>query len=205
MYFFNRYSLVLKNEQHPEPLKQTFYIGNKNDNISLKEAYNLMSGRAVHKELSNKEGEKYNAWMQIDFKETDANGNYKMKQFHQNYKYDLPAILGNHPIKEMSNETDKQRLIESLQRGNRQSVTLTVHGSEQKVFIEAAPQFKSLNFYEASGQRIRTDQLYERNEQNQSLKQDEKKQSMKQKNNDNDEAAPEPSQKKAKRKGQTIT
>jgi hypothetical protein len=204
MYFFNRYSLMLKNDQHPDAIKQTFFISNKENNITLKEAYNLMSGRAVHKGLSTKEGEKYNAWQQIDFKETETNGNYKMKQFHENYKYDLPAILGKHPIKELSNDSDKQRLIESLERGNRQSVTLVIHGREQKVFIEAAPQFKSLNFYEASGQRIRTDQLYERNTQDQSMKLDEKKQNLKEKNNDNDEA-PEPSQKKSKRKRQTIT
>jgi hypothetical protein len=204
MYFFNRYSLLLKNDQHTDPLKQTFYIGNKDDNVTLKEAYNLMSGRAVHKELSNKEGEKYKAWLQVDFKETDANGNYKMKQFHENYKYDLPATLANHPIKELSSETDKQRLIESLERGNRQSVTLTVHGREQKVFIEAVPQFKSLNFYESSGQRIRTDQLYQKNNNEESIKQDDQKQSLKQKNNDGDEA-PDMNQKKTKRRKQSIS
>src|SRR5688500_510468 len=49
IYFFNRYDLALKNERLAEPLKQAFYINAKQDNVTLKEGYNLLSGRAVHK------------------------------------------------------------------------------------------------------------------------------------------------------------
>lgn len=203
-YFFNRYNLMLKNDQHPDAIKQTFYISNKEDNITLKEAYNLMCGRAIHKELTNKEGEKYNAWQQLNFKETDAHGNFKLRPFNENYGFDLKDVLQNHPIKELLNETDSQRLIESLERGNRQSVTLTIQGKEQKVFIEAAPQFKSLNFYEASGQRIRTDKLYESNSQEQSVKQDDQKKSLKQ-NPGEDEGGPPNGKKKSNRKRQGIS
>lgn len=202
LYFFNRYNLQLKNEQHPETIKQTFFINPKEENITLKEAYNLMSGRAVHKELTTKEGEKYNGWLQLDFKETDANGNYKMKQYHQNYGYDLQATLNKHPIKELQNETDAQRLIDSLQRGNRQSVTLEINGKEQKVFIEAVPQFKSLNFYDSSQQRLRSDKLYANNSQEQSMKED-KKQSMKQ--TAGDDEGPGDDSKKKKRRQQKIS
>ena len=124
MYFFNRYSMMLKNNQHPDAIKQTFYINPEGGNITMKEAYNLMCGRAVHKELTTKEGEKYNAWLQLDFKETDKHGNFVTKQFHQNYGYNLNAVLEKHPIKELAADTDRSRLVESLERGNRQSVTL---------------------------------------------------------------------------------
>ncbi|MEO9020971.1 MAG: hypothetical protein ABI237_14760 [Ginsengibacter sp.] len=201
MYFFNRYSLMLKNDQHTDPVKQTFFISNKENNITLKEAYNLMANRSVHKELSNKEGEKYNAWLQMDFKESDANGNYKMKQFHQNYGYDLKAALNKYPIREMQNENDSQRLIESLQRGNRQSVTMTLDGKEQKVFVEAVPQFKSLNLYEPTGQRIKTDKLHADNKQEVPLKQ-ERKQNVKQGQEGDDEAVT--GKKKTRRKKQNI-
>jgi hypothetical protein len=203
MYFFNRYNLMLKSDQHPDTIKQTFYISNKEDNITLKEAYNLMSGRAIFKEKVNKEGEKYTAWQQLNFKETDAHGNFKLRPFNENYGFDLKAVLQNHPIKELLNETDSQRLFESLERGNRQSVTLTIQGKEQKVFIEAAPQFKSLNFYEASGQRIRTDKLYESNSAGQSVKQDDQKKSLKQ-NPSDDEGGPPRAKKKTNRKRQGI-
>lgn len=159
MYFFNRYSLVLKNEAKPDMMKQTFYVGNNQDNITLKEAYNLMSGRAIHKEMTPKEGDKYNAWLQLDFKESDANGNFKMKQFHANYGYDLAKTLSAHPIKELTDPQQMKNLMESLERGNRQAVTLEVNGQQQKLYTEAVPQFKSLNFYDASMKRVNSQTL----------------------------------------------
>ncbi len=148
MYFFNRYNLTLKNDQYPEPIKQTFYINYMQDNIRLKEAYNLMSGRAVYKELQNKEQEKYNAWVQLDFKQTEASGNYKMKSFNDNWGFKLDEVLSKYPITELKDAEEKKRLMESLERGNRQSVTFEEEGKQVRVFIEAVPQHRGLNFYD---------------------------------------------------------
>lgn len=186
LYFFNSYSVMLTNKQHPDTIKQTFYVNSKEDNVTFKESYNLLSGRAVHKEMTPKEGEKYQAWLQLDFKETDDRGNFKVKQYHQNYNYNLSATLEKHPIKELQNEDERQRLIESLQRGNRQSVTLMFNGKEQKVFIEAVPQFKSLNFYESTGQRIRMDKQDNSREENRGVKQNEKQKSAPGKGDEDD-------------------
>lgn len=205
MYFFNRYNMMLKNQQHPDAIKQTFYINPEGGNITMKEAYNLMCGRAVHKELATKEGEKYQAWLQLDFKETDKHGNYITRQFHQNYGYDLTATLNKHPIRELATEQDKTRLVESLERGNRQSVTLDIKGKEVKVSIEASPQFKSLNFYESTGQRIRTDKLYEGNAQGASEKNDRKQSQRQGKGSDDEGEADMPSAKKSNRKRQKIS
>jgi hypothetical protein len=155
-YFFNRYSLMLQNEKSEEVSKQTFYMGNKEDNTTLKEAYNLMKGRAVHKEISPKEGEKFMAWIQLDFKNQDPSGNYKVKQFHENYGYNLEAALAKHPIKELNSETEKTALVRSLERGNRQMVTLEEGSKESKAYIEASPQYKSVNLYHTTGERMRT-------------------------------------------------
>ncbi len=203
MYFYNRFSLMLQSEKHPDAIKQTFYVNPKADNTTLKEAYNLMSGRAIHKEMTNKEGEKYNAWLQIDFKETDANGNYKMKQFHQNYGYDLKAVLSSYPINELQSEQNKQRLMESLERGNRQSVTMDLGGKEVKVYIEASPQFKSLNLYDADMKRVTRQTLSEKNSEEQSQKQNLKQTSKQAVADDGD--GPVESPKKTKRKRQSIS
>ncbi len=37
-----------------------------------------MEGRSVNKDLTNKEGQVYNAWVQMDFKQSDDNGNFKL-------------------------------------------------------------------------------------------------------------------------------
>ena len=114
MYFFNRVDMSVKNENQSESLKQSFYA---NNNISPTDGYNLIQGRAVYKEMTGKEGNKYNAWLQLNFKETDQYGNFKMKQFHDNYGFDLKATLEKYEVKELPSTENKMSLIESLQRG----------------------------------------------------------------------------------------
>lgn len=153
MYFFNSYRVNLHKDQTKEGLEQTFYI-NKDSNITLKEAYNLMEGRAVNKDLKNREGEVYNAWLKIDFKEADSSGNFKINHYHQNYGYDLEASLAKHPIKELLTPEHKEDLLNSLKKGNVQSVSFLADGVEKKHFIEANPQFKTVNIYDGAMQRI---------------------------------------------------
>ena len=149
MYFFNSYKVALKKDNTRHFQYQTFYI-NKNNNLTLKEAYNLMEGRAVNKDLTTKEGQVYNAWVQMEFKETDKNGNCQLKHFHTNYGFDLQKELAKHPIKELGNEQDRTSLINSLNKGILQSATLKNNDNEQKIFIETNPRFKSLNIYESN-------------------------------------------------------
>ncbi len=67
MYFLNRYDATLE-KSNGEKLSQPFYL-NKGNGVTIKEAYNLLHGRAVNKDLVNKEGQKYNAWVQLDLKD----------------------------------------------------------------------------------------------------------------------------------------
>jgi len=155
MYFFNSYKLELQKDTSNEVLQQTFYV-NKGSTITMKEAYNLMDGRAVNKDLTNKEGNHYAAWIQIDFKNVDNAGNFKLKQYHQNYGFDLENALSKHPIKELETPKYKEDLINSLKKGNLQSVTFLKDGVEQKHFIEANPQFKAITVYDSKMQRVDT-------------------------------------------------
>ena len=153
MYFFNRYHATLKNEDPAQEKAQTFYI-TKNSGITAKEAYNLLSGRSVNKDLTNKEGQPFNAWLQLDFKEKDKNENFKVKQYHQGYGYELEAVLNKYPIKELSNDEEKVKLMKSLEKGNQHPVTFLKDGKEGKMHIEANPQFKTLNLYDAKMQKV---------------------------------------------------
>ncbi|WP_333627461.1 hypothetical protein [Sphingobacterium siyangense] len=153
MYFFNKYDMALAKEGETEKLAQTFYI-NKGNNITLKEAYNLMEGRAVNKNLTSAGGELYNSWLQLDFKQADDRGNFKLRHFNEKFGYDLEAALAKHPIKELSDESHKKDLMASLKKGNLQSVTLVRDGAEKKHFIEATPQYKSITIYDENRQRL---------------------------------------------------
>lgn len=198
-YFFNRYSVHVKTPEYPDAIKQTFYINQGQDNISLKEAYNLLHGRAVHKEMTPKEGEKYMAWVQLDFKHTEPSGNYKIKQFHANYGFDLEATLMQRPIKELLVPENRERLIASLERGNRQQVTFAENGKEVKAYIEAAPQYKSLNYYNEQHKRVDV-QTIAKSLSPETVHKDQKQQQS---------VAPdaddvEPAKKQRRRKGQTV-
>lgn len=205
MYFFNSYQVSLQPEQSKNKLEQTFYI-KREGTVTLKEAFNLMNGRSVNKDLSNKDGQIYNAWVQMDFKQADKDGNYKLKQYHQNYGYDLKSALEKHPFKELMNEQDKSRLIESLQKGNRQAVTLVHNNSEQKHFIEANPQFKTINIYDSSMHRIGSREGQTSNQEKgekQSSKQ--KTKNDKQSDEGDTEGIPKASTKKRRKQKNAIT
>ena len=153
MYFFNKYSATLPGQNSDLDKSQTFFI-KKNSGVTAKEAYNLLNGRSVNKDLTSQEGEKYNAWLQIDWNQKDDNGNHKFKMIHEAYGYNLENVLSKHPIKELDDPTTKDRLMRSLERGNLHQVTLKKGDSEEKMFIEASPQFKSVNLYDSNLKKV---------------------------------------------------
>jgi hypothetical protein len=145
MYFFNSFRATMKDDPN---LSQTFRL-NKGNSITSKEAFNLLQGRAVYKHgLENKEGEKYNAWVQLDVKgDKDLNQNFKMERYHDNYGYDLQKSLGQLILKPM-NEKETEDLHKSLLKGNVQSVTFLKDGEEVKGFIQANPKDKTIEIYD---------------------------------------------------------
>ncbi|WP_159478747.1 hypothetical protein [Dyadobacter sp. 3J3] len=209
LYFLNSYDAELKKENQKEALKQTFYLNKQGGNVTLKEAYNLMDGRAVNKDLTNKEGQVYNAWMQMDFKQTENNGNFKIKQFHQKYGFELDKAVEKLPIKELNVEFDKQRLMESLQKGNRQVVTFEKDGVEKKHFIQAAPQFKSITVFDenmkrVSNQKEKSESQQQSANKEQSVKKDDQKQALIPQG-ENAEKSPSKGKKAAQSKGMSVS
>lgn len=204
MYFFNSYRATLQKENSSEKMEQTFYV-NKGGAITLKEAYNLMEGRAVNKDLTSKEGQVYNAWIQLNFKQSDDRGNFKLKYYHENYGYDLEAALSKHAIKELGNDEYKSNLMDSLKKGNLQSVTFQINGTDQKRYIEANPQFKTVNIYDSGMQRIDKRQSRKEKESetaNQSVKQNSKKEKQVP---DEDEGPEIPKKSKKRKKAQSVS
>ena len=145
-YFFNRYEASLERQGHTQK-SRIFYL-DAGRGVTAKEAYNLLSGRAVYLTMKTNEGSEYHAWVQLDFSQKDKAGNFKMKQYHDNYGYQLAAVLTAYPIKEMQQDDMKNRLIQSLQKGNLQAVMLQGGEREQRGFLEANPRFKSLKVFD---------------------------------------------------------
>lgn len=158
MYFFNKYDVTLKNEKEKKEVAQTFYI-NHGRGMTYKEAYNLLEGRAVNKDLSNKLGQKYNAWIQIDFNAKDKHGNHEMTQYYEKHGFDMDKELAKHPIKELENSDDRKMLISSLNRGNLQPVEYEKDGQRERMFVEANPKEKSINVYDKDKNLVMAESL----------------------------------------------
>lgn len=170
-YFFNRYDMLVVKDGKENPLTQSFEI-RYNNNMTFKQAYNLMNGRSVYKTFHKNvnegteekpnwqpKGDTYVAWRKLDQESLDDRGNMKYKQFTEAYGFDLQKALSEypHPIKELEAPETKQRLIESLQDGNKQSVTITIGGNEVTRFIDADPQ-KGISTYKSYDQEISEEQ-----------------------------------------------
>ena len=152
MYFFNSYHASLK-KNNGDNVDQTFYL-NKGKGVTAKEAYNMLEGRSVFKELSNKDNVPYKAWMQIDFGNKDKHNNHEVKQFHENYGFDVKAAVSKFPVAELNDPEKEKALMQSLQKGNIQSVTIEKDGASHKMFMEANPQYKTVNLYDGQMKRV---------------------------------------------------
>jgi hypothetical protein len=153
MYFFNSYKVEMQKENISDSLEHTFYVA-KSGSITMKEAQNLMMGRAINKDMFTKEGQGYNGWLEMDFKQSDDKGNFKLKLYHENYGYNLQEALSRYSIKELGNQSMKEDLLRSLKKGNLQGVTFLKDGKEIKCFIQANPQFKTISIYDSELKKI---------------------------------------------------
>ena len=178
LYFFNSYNASLQ-KTNGESVDQTFYL-NRGKGVTAKEAYNLLEGRSVYKDLTNRNGEPYKAWIQIDFENKDKNNNNEVKQFHENYGYNLKDAVSKFSIPDLQDDEKSKALIQSLQKGNIQSVSIEKDGSPQKMFIEANPQYKTVNLYDGQLKRVMKEGL----EQYKSINQEQAKETKQEKKTD---------------------
>jgi hypothetical protein len=157
-YFLNSYQASLE-RSNGQRMGQHFYLNNGHG-VTAKEAYNLLEGRAVHKELENKEGQKYPAWVQLDFSTRDKRDNYEIKQYHANYGYDLKAAVGKLAISELQDPEKEKGLLRSLEKGNVQAVTIEKEGMAHKMYVEANPQYKTVNLFDADFKRVQKESMH---------------------------------------------
>ncbi len=147
MYFFNNYNASLT-KNNGDTVEHTFYL-NKGKGVTAKEAFNMLDGRAVHKDLVTKDGAEYKAWLQLDFENKTDKG-FEVKQFHENYGYDLKDAVSKFAVAELSDPDKEKALMTSLQKGNVQSVTIEKDGESHKMFMEANPQYKNVTLYDSN-------------------------------------------------------
>jgi hypothetical protein len=151
LYYIQKFHASLSRENRVDPIEQDFYFGNTTPSMTIQQAYNLLCGRAVYREnLSNKDKVTYNAWVQLDFSQTDSKGNYKWQYYSDNYGYDVVEELMKFPIVGLTIPAAADALVRTLQQGYREEVTMLVCGKQESYYLEALPKFKSFVIYDSS-------------------------------------------------------
>jgi hypothetical protein len=142
-YVFDHYIATNQYEQDPGKNKQREFHIYKGVGVTLKEAYNLLDGRAARIDQINQDDERYSVWVQLDFDEKDAHQNYRFKYYRY---FDLEKVLAGYPIQEYQAEATRKNLLASLERGNKYLVTLNTGKPEPK-WIEANPAERTIRIY----------------------------------------------------------
>ncbi|NVM65048.1 hypothetical protein FHW88_003352 [Mucilaginibacter sp. SG538B] len=152
-------------------IKQTFYV-KEGAGYSATQAANMVQGRTVHRDdlINPRNGEGYKAWIKLDFEQKkDDWGNFKLKQMNDPaFGFDLEKTLKGFKIKELSDPAQKEGIMSAMKNGDRVAVTATNReGKEVSLMAEAAPQYKTLDFYSEKGTREKRE-LYKQPEKTQS-------------------------------------
>jgi hypothetical protein len=127
---------ALHNEHKPHEAREHYFSMSDAFGQGITQSYNLLSGRAA----LGTDGK----WVQLYLNDKDSTGNYHVKEFRKEYGYDLAKVLGELPLA----ATDSVQLQKALEAGSRESVSFLKDGKEQRYFIEANPQFKSVTVYD---------------------------------------------------------
>ena len=145
MYFLNSYH-ALQNDQESK-----FYVNNGEKNITSKEAFNLMEGRSVFREMTNKEGEKYSAWVKVT-PETLGQEKLEFQVYTENYGYDIERAMGKVNDRQLYFSHNKEDVMKSLEKGN----LVEVHNMDksEKYFVAADPQYKSMAIFNEEGKKM---------------------------------------------------
>ncbi|RKR05187.1 hypothetical protein C8C83_4519 [Flavobacterium sp. 90] len=144
-YQFEGYKATLENELKPNENRKHYFKNDELNSFNVEQSYNLLSGRAIQKE---------NIWVQFDLNDKDSNDCYRLKEFHSAYGYSIEKEIKKLPLKELRNRTETVKLMDALKQGSRQCVTFLKNRTENKFYIDANPQFKSINIYDENFKKL---------------------------------------------------
>lgn len=113
--------------------------------LNAQQVGNLLEGRAVQQD---------NKWIQLDQNDKDRDGNYRLRQFHPQYGFDLEKALAGWPIKGFDNDREKQQILRALHQGNNMKVTLETGKGLTQFTLQVNPQFKTVTALNDKGQKL---------------------------------------------------
>lgn len=153
-YRFDQYQASLYNAKDPSQVVSQVFNTDAKDSIRAEQAQNLLAGRAVMKESFDLSGAQKSKWIQLDFNDKDPSGNHKVKEFLHSYGYDLDKAAEKLLQTQNLSPDIRQNLIEGLRNGEKQPITIMRDNVSVNLFIEANPQFKTINLYDEHNKKL---------------------------------------------------
>ena len=156
--FLNSYraNLTTKNG---EERSQTFKV-QKENNVTAKEAINLLEGRSVkieHDVVDKETGElsRTESFIKLNMKEPKTDyGNYKYEWYNKNaYGVDIDNIMQKSNLT-FANDIERERTKKHLEKGNITQVTFQHENRQIQGFAVLNPQWKMLNLYDSAMNRV---------------------------------------------------
>lgn len=109
------------------------------DVLSLKEVFNLLSGRSVHKSFNPEMPSTIPAWLKINFYKSLSAYQYELEKYGSKYGFDLEPTLRFYNILECKTQEGLKNLIGSLNEGNKVLVAIETSRGVVPKYIEANP------------------------------------------------------------------
>ena len=156
--FLNSYraNLTTKNG---EECSQTFKV-QKENSVTAKEAINLLEGRSVkieHDVVDKETGElsRTESFIKLNIKEPKTDyGNYKYEWYNKNaYGVDIDNIMQKSNLT-FANDIERERTKKHLEKGNITQVTFQQENRQIQGFAVLNPQWKMLNLYDSTMNRL---------------------------------------------------
>jgi hypothetical protein len=143
IYSLTRYQGTINYIDHPEKVKSmAFHMTEVS--ITMRQAFNLLEGRAIEAEVHFKSNNEYRVWLMLNFGETDTRGLYKFRRFRSGSIYNLEKVLELYPISELRDESLRRAIVLSLKAGNAHPVTFLIGGKSEGKLIAANPENRQL-------------------------------------------------------------
>lgn len=134
-YTLDGYQATLYPVGKKEGMKSQFFPASDHELLpSWERAYHLLSGRAVLKAPDALSEHRARKWMQLDFNDKDAQGNYRVREFPE---FDLDTQLNG---LKLSRDVDPLAVKIDLQNGREVHVVSKLDNQNQSVLLSVRPQ-----------------------------------------------------------------
>ncbi len=150
---FKDFILTVRPTGRRTPFSQAFPIKHKSD-FTIREAFNLMNGRYVSKEMMQGENKTHKPWLKMDFSNVDDSLNHPITEVIPPEGFDLMKELVRFPIVNFNPNSNGRELVKDLERGDLRPVTLKLNGWLEEFSLAANPEAGGLDVYKNSGVKL---------------------------------------------------